>query len=151
MSNVDIYVITKELNNVFLNGFISNIYELPSTSSKTLILKMRTKAGKRFLIIDPKKRINITQYQYPVPSFPSQFMGIICPMEWGLCAAEVIDLTPGQSRISCLKTSILLRSSGLLNNVSTWSRLKPRSIFRTKDICLETIKVQRINPTDMVN
>ena len=74
VSNIDIFVLAKEFNKVLREGFISNIYELPETQSKTLLLKFRTKQGKKYLIIDPKRRINFTHYKYPVPPFPSQFI-----------------------------------------------------------------------------
>ncbi len=74
MSNIDIFVLANELNGLLQDGFISNVYELPDTQSKTLILKLRSKSGKMVIIVDPKKRINITQFNYPVPPFPSQFI-----------------------------------------------------------------------------
>jgi predicted ribosome quality control (RQC) complex YloA/Tae2 family protein len=72
ISNIDIFVLANELNSIIQDGFIQNIYELPSDG--IILIKFRTKVGKKNVIIDPKKRINITQFDYPVPPYPSQFI-----------------------------------------------------------------------------
>jgi predicted ribosome quality control (RQC) complex YloA/Tae2 family protein len=72
ISNVDLAVLAYELNSVLQEGFILNIYEVPET--ELLIFKCRTKDGKRNILIDPKKRINLTNFEYPTPSTPSQFI-----------------------------------------------------------------------------
>lgn len=74
VSNFDIYILAHEMNEILKEGFISNVYNLPEAQSKILILKFRSKTGKKYLIVDPKKRINFTDYKYPVPQFPSQFI-----------------------------------------------------------------------------
>lgn len=70
MSNIDINVICRELSEVLADGFIDNIYEINDTLLK---IKFRTKTGKKNLILDASKRINLTQYDYPIPQFPSQY------------------------------------------------------------------------------
>ncbi|MHA1601940.1 MAG: NFACT family protein, partial [Promethearchaeota archaeon] len=74
LSNIDIFVIANELNEILADGFITNIYEIPSPEGKTLLLKCRSKSGKQNIIIEPKRRINLTQFTYPVPPAPSQFI-----------------------------------------------------------------------------
>ncbi len=73
ISNIDIFVLANELNSILEDGFIQNVYEIPSKEGKNVLLKCRTKSGKKNIIIDPKKRINFTDFSYPVPPFPSQF------------------------------------------------------------------------------
>jgi len=74
ISNIDIFILVKEMDKILQDGFISNIYEIPSPDGKVILLKCRSKDGKKNIIIDPKKRINITQFSYPTPQFPSQFI-----------------------------------------------------------------------------
>ncbi|MHA2393427.1 MAG: NFACT family protein, partial [Promethearchaeota archaeon] len=69
-SNFDVYAIVKELDSILLNGSISNIYEIQDF----LILKINTDLGKRNLIIKKDSRINLTDYDYPIPEFPSQYI-----------------------------------------------------------------------------
>ncbi|MBN2155135.1 MAG: NFACT family protein [Candidatus Lokiarchaeota archaeon] len=70
VSNIDVYVIAKELNTILGDGFIENVYEI---SDNLLKIRCRTKMGKKDLILDASKRMNITSYAYPVPSMPSQY------------------------------------------------------------------------------
>ncbi len=74
ISNIDIFVLAHELNTVLEDGFIQNIYEIPSKEGKILLIKCRSKEGKKNIIIDPKRRINFTEFNYPVPPYPSQFI-----------------------------------------------------------------------------
>ena len=74
ISNIDIFVLSHELNTVLEDGFIQNIYEIPSKEGKILLIKCRSKDGKKNIIIDPKRRINFTDFSYPVPPYPSQFI-----------------------------------------------------------------------------
>ncbi|MFX0080164.1 MAG: ribosome rescue protein RqcH [Candidatus Hodarchaeota archaeon] len=69
-SNFDVFAIVKELDTILRNGSISNIYEVQDL----LILKINTNFGKKNLIIKKDSRINITEYNYPIPSFPSQYI-----------------------------------------------------------------------------
>ncbi|MHA1871668.1 MAG: ribosome rescue protein RqcH [Promethearchaeota archaeon] len=70
ISNVDLAIITAELSKELEDGFIDNVYEINDTLLK---IKCRTKSGKRNLILDASKRINFTNYDYPVPSMPTQY------------------------------------------------------------------------------
>jgi predicted ribosome quality control (RQC) complex YloA/Tae2 family protein len=69
-SNYDVYAISKELNSILSGGRISNVYEIEDL----LIIKVNTiSSGNKNLIIKDDARINITEYDYPIPKFPSQF------------------------------------------------------------------------------
>jgi len=69
-SNFDVYAIVKELDTILTNGSISNIYEVQDL----LILKINTNFGKKNLIIKKDSRINLTEYDYPIPNFPNQYI-----------------------------------------------------------------------------
>jgi len=69
-SNFDVFAIVKELDTILTNGSISNIYEVQDL----LILKLKTNFGKKNLIIKKDSRINLTEYDYPIPDFPSQYI-----------------------------------------------------------------------------
>lgn len=70
-SNFDVYTISKELDQILSEGTIVNIYELEDL----LILKISTKTREKVnLIIKNDSRINITDYDYPIPKYPSQYI-----------------------------------------------------------------------------
>jgi len=69
-SNFDVFAIVKELDTLLINGTISNIYEVKDL----LILKINTNLGKKNLIIRKDSRINLTEYDYPIPDFPNQYI-----------------------------------------------------------------------------
>ncbi|MFX1317356.1 MAG: ribosome rescue protein RqcH [Promethearchaeota archaeon] len=68
-SNFDVYAIVKELELVLSDGTISNVYEIENL----LVLKINTQQGRKNLIIEEDSRINLTEYKYPVPKYPSQY------------------------------------------------------------------------------
>ncbi len=69
-SNFDVYVISKELDSILSDGKILNIYEIENF----LILKINTReSGIKNLIIKDDSRINLTEYDYPIPKFPTQY------------------------------------------------------------------------------
>ncbi len=69
-SNFDVYIISKELDSILSDARITNIYEIEDL----LILKVHTRSsGKKNLIIKDDSRINITEYDYPIPKYPTQF------------------------------------------------------------------------------
>lgn len=70
VSNLDVFVIAKEMNTLLQDGFIDNLYEI---SDNLLKIRCRTKSGKLDLILDASKRMNITSYNYPTPPVPSQY------------------------------------------------------------------------------
>mgnify|MGYP006278636655 CR=1 FL=1 len=69
-SNIDVFAIIKELNDVLRKGTISNIYQVEDL----LILKINAIEGNKNLIIKRDLRINLTQYEYPIPQYPSQYI-----------------------------------------------------------------------------
>ena len=69
-SNFDVFAIVKELDAILVNSIISNIYEIEDL----IILKLKTNFGKKNLIIKKDARINLTEYEYPIPDFPSQYI-----------------------------------------------------------------------------
>ncbi|MFW9999920.1 MAG: ribosome rescue protein RqcH [Candidatus Hermodarchaeota archaeon] len=69
-SNFDVYAIVKELASILINGTIQNVYEIEDL----LILKINTNFGKKNLIIKKDSRINLTDYDYPIPNYPSQYI-----------------------------------------------------------------------------
>ncbi|TFG24905.1 MAG: fibronectin-binding domain-containing protein [Promethearchaeota archaeon] len=69
-TNVDVFAISKELDLMLRDSTISNVYEIEDL----LILKINTKEGKRNLIIKRDTRINLTEYDYPIPKYPSQYI-----------------------------------------------------------------------------
>lgn len=72
ISNLDLYVLTQEINDILAEGFVHNVYELEDKNK--LKIRFRSKTGKQDLIVDPKTRVSLTNYDYPVPPFPSQFI-----------------------------------------------------------------------------
>jgi len=69
-SNFDVFAITKELDSILVNATILNIYEVEDL----LILKINTNFGRKNLIIKRDSRINLTEYDYPIPNYPSQYI-----------------------------------------------------------------------------
>ena len=70
-SNFDVYAISKELDSILSEARITNIYEVEDL----LILKIQSRTfGKMNLIIKNDSRINITEYEYPIPKYPTQFI-----------------------------------------------------------------------------
>jgi len=69
-SNFDVFAIVKELDAILREGSILNIYEIQDL----LIIKINTNFGKKNLIIKKDSRINITEYDYPIPAFPNQYI-----------------------------------------------------------------------------
>jgi len=69
-TNFDVFAILKELELILVNSIILNIYEIEDL----LILKINTNFGKKNLIIKKDSRINLTEYDYPIPKYPSQYI-----------------------------------------------------------------------------
>ncbi|MBY8979900.1 MAG: NFACT family protein [Candidatus Lokiarchaeota archaeon] len=71
-SNFDVFAITKELGTILPNGKIDNVYEI---DGELLILKIKTHLNeKRNLIVKNDSRLNITNFKYPIPKYPSQYI-----------------------------------------------------------------------------
>jgi len=70
-SNFDVFIITKELDKIISGGTIVNVYQIEDL----LIFKINTKQeGKKNLIIKNDSRLNLTEYDYPIPKYPSQYI-----------------------------------------------------------------------------
>jgi len=70
-SNFDVHAISKELNLQIEGSTIVNVYEIEDL----LILKLNLKnSGRKNLIIKSDARINLTEYDYPIPPYPSQYI-----------------------------------------------------------------------------
>jgi predicted ribosome quality control (RQC) complex YloA/Tae2 family protein len=70
-SNYDVHVISKELDSILSDGKIGNVYGIEDL----LMLKISTiSSGNKNLIIKDDSRINITEYDYPIPKYPTQFI-----------------------------------------------------------------------------
>jgi len=71
-SNFDVFAITKELDKILAQSKIDNVYAI---DGDLLILKIKTKLnGKKILIVKNDSRINFTNYNYPIPKYPSQYI-----------------------------------------------------------------------------
>ncbi len=70
-SNFDVFAIAKELDLILKDSTILNVYEVEDL----IILKINTKnIGKKNFIIKKDTRINLTDYDYPIPKYPSQYI-----------------------------------------------------------------------------
>ncbi len=147
VSNIDIYVLAHELNQVLEEGFIQNIYEL--TSGDLLQLKCRTKGGKRNIIIDPKKRANFTEFNYPVPPYPSQFILSLRKVMKGRRIEKVYQYNLDRILVFQLKSSegpswkfiieffgggnfILVNGENLVHMAKSYKKLRDRSVLPKK-------------------
>ncbi len=71
-SNFDVFVIVKELDLILKNATLSNIFEVEDIL--ILRINMINQSGKKNLIIKKDSRINLTNYDYPIPKYPSQYI-----------------------------------------------------------------------------
>lgn len=55
---------------ILAGGTISNIYEVEDL----LIFKINTTNGNKNLIVKKDSRLNLTEYDYPIPKYPSQYI-----------------------------------------------------------------------------
>jgi len=70
-SNFDVFAISKELDVILAGSSIINVYEVEDL----VILKLNTrKEGRKNLIVKSDSRINLTDYDYPIPKYPSQYI-----------------------------------------------------------------------------
>lgn len=70
-SNFDVYTIVRELDTILSQGNIINLYEIDDL----LLLKIKTiNNEKKNLIIQSDTRVNLTNYSYPIPKFPTQYI-----------------------------------------------------------------------------
>ncbi|MBD3193785.1 MAG: DUF814 domain-containing protein [Candidatus Lokiarchaeota archaeon] len=69
-TNIDVFAIVRELDLFLSKGTISNIYSVDDL----LILKVNTHNGNKNLLIKKDSRLNLTDYEYPIPKYPNQFI-----------------------------------------------------------------------------
>lgn len=71
LSSVDIRVLIHELQDSVVGAWIVNVYQLPSG---IFILKLRqSQAGNKLLLVEPGKRIHLTQFNRQMPKMPPNF------------------------------------------------------------------------------
>ncbi len=69
-SNIDVFIIIRELDEILRNSIINNVYMVEDL----FILKLNSDKGKINLVVKKDARINLTSYQYPIPKYPNQFI-----------------------------------------------------------------------------
>ena len=71
LTGIDVYVLVSELQHKLIGSWIVNIYQLPSG---IFIFKLRKpKEGLLHLLIEPGKRLHLTQFNRIMPKEPSNF------------------------------------------------------------------------------
>lgn len=150
ISNIDLYVLSYEFDKILKDGFISNIYEIPTQEGKTILLKCRTKDGKRNIIIDPKTRINFTHFDYPVPPYPSQFIMALRKYMKGRRIQRIYQHKLDRIMIFELKSSegapwkfiieffgggnyILVDGEGLIYMAKRYKKMKDRAVLAKRE------------------
>jgi len=99
MSSFDIMVCVRELKNA-IGMRVDNVYELDGS----VILRLRSKGeGRQDLVIEPRRRVNLTGRVYKAPKQPSSFAMLL---RKHLENAEVLEISqPGFERIVEIKFS----------------------------------------------
>ena len=150
ISNIDLYVLSYEFDKTLKDGFISNIYEIPTKEGKTILIKCRTKDGKRNIIIDPKTRINFTDFDYPIPPYPSQFIMALRKYMKGRRIQRIYQHKLDRIMIFELKSSegepwkfiieffgggnyILVDGEGLIYMAKRYKKMKDRAVLAKKE------------------
>ncbi|MHA2028002.1 MAG: ribosome rescue protein RqcH [Candidatus Kariarchaeaceae archaeon] len=71
LSGIDVRVLVHELSNQIIGCWITNIYQLPN---RIFIFKLRkSEIGAMFLLIEPGKRIHLTQFNRTMPKSPPNY------------------------------------------------------------------------------
>lgn len=145
-SNFDVFAITKELDSLLLNSIIVNIYEIEDL----LILKINTSSGKKNLIIKSDSRINLTEYDYPIPKYPSQYImslrkflknrHILRIYQYDFDRIVVIELSnpDGESWLFIIElfnkgNFLLLKEKKLIKVAKTYKKFKDRDVLANKE------------------
>ncbi len=68
MSVVDVYACIKEISNVLKDARISNIYNI---GKEIFVFKLKSKIRDYMLLVEPGRRIHLTQYRLELPRTPS--------------------------------------------------------------------------------
>jgi predicted ribosome quality control (RQC) complex YloA/Tae2 family protein len=146
-SNFDVFAIAKELDLILRDSTILNIYEVEDL----LILKINTKIqGKKNLIIKKDARINLTDYDYPIPKYPSQYImslrkflknrQILSISQYNFDRIVIIELSniEGESWKLIIElfnkgNYILLNENGIIRIARKYQKLKDRTILANKE------------------
>nr|MDO8118095.1 NFACT family protein [Candidatus Sigynarchaeota archaeon] len=72
LNNIDINAIVKEIHQDIIGKHIKNVYNVDESDSLKFLLTYRSDSNKQ-LLIDIPNRLNLTQYSYDKPRFPSPF------------------------------------------------------------------------------
>ncbi len=70
LNSLDIYYLIPELKEAIVDGFIAKIYHIPED---TVILKVRSKGTYKNLVINCRKYLTITKFEFEKPRKPSAF------------------------------------------------------------------------------
>ncbi len=70
LNSLDIYYLIPELKEAIVDGFIAKIYHIPED---TVILKIRSKGTYKNLVINCRKYLTITKFEFEKPRKPSAF------------------------------------------------------------------------------
>lgn len=68
LTSLDLSAIVKELNSALISARIDNVYQLEDES---FLIRLHTKSGQASIIIDLGRRLNVTNFKYPIPAKPS--------------------------------------------------------------------------------
>lgn len=145
-TNFDVYAISKELNVILERGSIENVYALENI----LILKLSTKIGKKNLIIKSDSRINLTDYDYPIPKYPTQYImslrkflknrRIICVRQHNFDRIVIIELSdfeekPWKFIIQLFNKGnfILLDDKNIIKIAKRYRKFKDRDVLAGKE------------------
>lgn len=145
-SNFDVFAITRELNELLQDGNISNIYEVEDL----LLIKINSTSGIKKLIIKSDSRINLTDYEYPIPQFPSQYImslrkflknrRIIEISQYNFDRIIMIRLSDYENNSWCLIIElfnkgnyILLNSENLVKVAKKYKKFRDRDILANRE------------------
>ncbi|HDM23778.1 hypothetical protein DRO02_01115 [archaeon] len=70
LNSLDIYYLVPELREAIVGGVVAKIYHIPED---TVILKVRSKGAYKNLVINCKKYLTITKFEFEKPKKPSAF------------------------------------------------------------------------------
>ena len=71
LSGIDVRALVHELSNQIIGSWVTNIYQLPN---RIFIFKLRkSEIGAIFLLIEPGKRVHLTQFNRTMPKSPPNY------------------------------------------------------------------------------
>jgi predicted ribosome quality control (RQC) complex YloA/Tae2 family protein len=146
LTSLDLSVIVKELNSALISARIDNIYQLEDGS---FLIKLHSKSGQASIIIDLGRRLNITNYKYPIPEKPSS---PAATLRRYLCSTKIesigqvdldriiyMDIFSGQERLRIYfelfgdGNAIVTDNSGKIKFALHYREMKDRTIKYGRD------------------